>query len=245
MHQCFCKLLMCYQYFLKKKTSTLQIFSVDDSLRSRLGKYSIVKQNCNIDTMGTIRNVPYENIQLQISGVIWHYPKEIIENYSSAQQTVLFYIIAIFLAVIVFIQAHFPKFVLQTDKANKELAGCFANLQIPSIPQVKSSHGLSSHFTFLCAFQIEFLLSNTIYQHTMQIFVSSFTGRPTLFTFSFSTRWTKKCTYIEIISPGSFVVKNQRFQQRWLYRKIYKTEMKFWTVLCRRGCREKKISQLS
>ena len=27
--------------------------------------------------------------------------------------------------------------------------------------------------------------------------------------------------------------------QRWLEKKIYKTEMKFWAVLGRRGCREK------
>ena len=89
--------------FLQKKTrSTLQIFSVDDSLTSRLGKYSFVKQIATyVDTIGTIQNVPYKNIQLQISGVIWHYPKAIIGNYSSAQQTVLSHIIAICLAVIV------------------------------------------------------------------------------------------------------------------------------------------------
>ena len=55
--------------FLQKKTrSTLQIFSVDDSLTSRLGKYSFVKQIATyVDTIGTIQNVPYKNIQLQIS----------------------------------------------------------------------------------------------------------------------------------------------------------------------------------
>ena len=36
----------------------------------------------------------------------------------------------------------------------------------------------------------------------------------------------------------------QRSYQRWLDRRIYKTEMKFWAVLGSRGCREKKTSQL-
>ena len=34
---------------------------------------------------------------------------------------------------------------------------------------------------------------------------------------------------------------NQRSYTRWLYKRIYKTEMKFWAVLGSRGCREKKI----
>ena len=29
--------------------------------------------------------------------------------------------------------------------------------------------------------------------------------------------------------------------ETWLYKKIYKTEMKFWAVLGRRGCREKTL----
>ena len=33
-----------------------------------------------------------------------------------------------------------------------------------------------------------------------------------------------------------------RFYNRWLDRRIYKTEMKFWAVLGRRGCREKNLS---
>jgi hypothetical protein len=33
---------------------------------------------------------------------------------------------------------------------------------------------------------------------------------------------------------------NQRFHQRWLDKRIYKTEMKFWAVLGSQGCREKK-----
>ena len=33
---------------------------------------------------------------------------------------------------------------------------------------------------------------------------------------------------------------NQRSYTRWLYKRIYKTEMKFWAVLGSRGCREKK-----
>ena len=35
--------------------------------------------------------------------------------------------------------------------------------------------------------------------------------------------------------------RNQRYQQRWLDKIIYKTEMKFWAVLGSRGCREKKL----
>ena len=33
--------------------------------------------------------------------------------------------------------------------------------------------------------------------------------------------------------------RGQRPQQRRLYKRIYKTEMKFWTVLGSQGCREK------
>ena len=33
----------------------------------------------------------------------------------------------------------------------------------------------------------------------------------------------------------------QRFLQRWLDKRIYKTEMKFWAVLGSQGCREKKL----
>ena len=115
--------------FLQKKTrSTLQIFSVDDSLTSRLGKYSFVKQIATyVDTIGTIQNVPYKNIQLQIHKCYM----AIIGNYSSAQQTVLSHIIAICLAVIVSIQAHLLEFVLQTDIANKEITGFFVSLQNP------------------------------------------------------------------------------------------------------------------
>jgi hypothetical protein len=35
--------------------------------------------------------------------------------------------------------------------------------------------------------------------------------------------------------------RNQRSYQRWLEKRIYKTEMKFWAVLGRWGCREKKL----
>ena len=34
---------------------------------------------------------------------------------------------------------------------------------------------------------------------------------------------------------------NHRFYNRWLDRRIYKMEMKFWAVLGKRGCREKKL----
>jgi hypothetical protein len=34
---------------------------------------------------------------------------------------------------------------------------------------------------------------------------------------------------------------NQRSYQRWLDKRIYKTEMKFWAVLGSRGCREKNL----
>ena len=34
---------------------------------------------------------------------------------------------------------------------------------------------------------------------------------------------------------------NHRLYTRWLDRRIYKTEMKFWAVLGRRGCREKNL----
>ena len=32
------------------------------------------------------------------------------------------------------------------------------------------------------------------------------------------------------------------YNQRWLYRKIYKREMEFWAVLGRRGCRQQKLN---
>jgi hypothetical protein len=35
------------------------------------------------------------------------------------------------------------------------------------------------------------------------------------------------------------VLSSQRSYQRWLDKRIYKTEMKFWAVLSSRGCREK------
>ena len=44
------------------------------------------------------------------------------------------------------------KFVLQTDIENKEITGFFVSLQNPFLPLVTSSHGLSSHFSFLYAF---------------------------------------------------------------------------------------------
>ena len=34
---------------------------------------------------------------------------------------------------------------------------------------------------------------------------------------------------------------NQRSYTRWLYKVIYRMEMKFWAVLGSRGCREKKL----
>ena len=34
---------------------------------------------------------------------------------------------------------------------------------------------------------------------------------------------------------------NQRSYQRWLDKRIYKTEMKLWSVLGSRGCREKNL----
>ena len=37
-----------------------------------------------------------------------------------------------------------------------------------------------------------------------------------------------------------WMVPKHRLYTRWLDRRIYKTEMKFWAVLGRRGCREKK-----
>jgi hypothetical protein len=40
------------------------------------------------------------------------------------------------------------------------------------------------------------------------------------------------------------VYKKQRSYTRWMYKIIYKTEMKFWSVLGSQGCREKKTSQL-
>jgi hypothetical protein len=51
--------------------------------------------------------------------------------------------------------------------------------------------------------------------------------------------------YIRLLK--GFLVKNnckgskQRSYTRWLYKRIYKTEMKFWAVLGSRGCREKKL----
>ena len=43
---------------------------------------------------------------------------------------------------------------------------------------------------------------------------------------------TKKETYVQ---------DKQRSYQRWLNKKDYKTEMKFWAVLGSQGCREKKL----
>jgi hypothetical protein len=43
------------------------------------------------------------------------------------------------------------------------------------------------------------------------------------------------CFLIKTIS----LLVDQRFYQRWLDKRIYKTEMKFWAVLGSRGCREK------
>ena len=46
-------------------------------------------------------------------------------------------------------------------------------------------------------------------------------------------RWVHKTA---ISADGQY----QRSYTRWLYKRIYKTEMKFWAVLGSRGCREKK-----
>ena len=46
-------------------------------------------------------------------------------------------------------------------------------------------------------------------------------------------RWVQKTA---IFADGQY----QRSYTRWLYKRIYKTEMKFWAVLGSRGCREKK-----
>ena len=46
------------------------------------------------------------------------------------------------------------------------------------------------------------------------------------------------------LSGGQMQTYIQRYQksyQRWFDKRIYKTEMKFWTVLGSRGCREKKL----
>ena len=45
------------------------------------------------------------------------------------------------------------------------------------------------------------------------------------------------CFLIKTIS----LLVDQRFYQRWLDKRIYKTEMKFWAVLGSRGCREKNL----
>ena len=39
----------------------------------------------------------------------------------------------------------------------------------------------------------------------------------------------------------TYNIANQRSYQRWLDRRIYKTEMKLWAVLGSRGCREEKL----
>jgi hypothetical protein len=42
--------------------------------------------------------------------------------------------------------------------------------------------------------------------------------------------------------PGrNLMCQSQRFYQRWLDKRIYKTEMKFWAVLGSPGCRKKKV----
>ena len=38
-----------------------------------------------------------------------------------------------------------------------------------------------------------------------------------------------------------YVAQNQISYTRWLYKRIYKTEMKFWVVLGSQGCREKNL----
>ena len=47
----------------------------------------------------------------------------------------------------------------------------------------------------------------------------------------------KEMLFFKIAYDG----KGQRSYQRWLDKRIYKTEMKFWAVLGSRGCREKKL----
>ena len=50
-------------------------------------------------------------------------------------------------------------------------------------------------------------------------------------------------TNSRFLTNGSHLTKvpsKQRSYQRWLDKRIYKTEMKFWAVLGSQGCREKK-----
>ena len=61
-----------------------------------------------------------------------------------------------------------------------------------------------------------------------------------------STRnsWTLNCPS-HSHQPKSRIIfqkkRDQRSYQRWLDKRIYKTEMKFWAVLGSRGCREKTL----
>ena len=98
------------------------------------------------------------------------------------------------LAGIVSIQAHLPEFVLQTDIANKETTGffCQSTESFFTASDQLSRSKQSLQFFIRILVRVLTLLSNTIYQHIKQIFGSTFTGRPTLFTFSLLARWTKK-----------------------------------------------------